>query len=55
MTRREAPGSGNPNQAAGRHTGTALPFGIYPLGQARRVTRDNNWIEDRDTDPNIRR
>ena len=41
-------GSGNPNQQPGRHGVDAHGNrDRYPLGQPRRVTRDNNQIEDR--------
>lgn len=55
MRRRTAAGRGNPHQAAGRHTGSGAAFDLHPLGQARRVTRHNNQIEDRgNNDPHTR-
>jgi hypothetical protein len=54
MARHGKTGQGNPNQSGGRHTGEPRTWAGYPMGQSRRVTHDNNSVEDRNTDPNIR-
>lgn len=55
MARHSGSGAGNPNQHGARHTGQPQKQAGYPMGQSRRVTRENNTIEDRPgNDPNTR-
>ncbi len=47
MSRHASDEQSNSQQSTGRHTGVKGAFEGYPMGQSRRVTPDNNHIEDR--------